>query len=46
MNGSLMEYRREKKEETGNPGITNQNATSLNSVITGMIEEVTKVEEK
>lgn len=34
------------EEETGNPVITNQNATSLNAVVTGMIEEVTKVEKK
>lgn len=40
------EARTRIEEETGNPVITNQNATSLNSVVTGMIEEVTKVEEK
>ena len=40
------EARMRIEEETGNPVITNQNATSLNSVVTGMIEEVTKVEEK
>ena len=34
------------EKETGNPVITNQNAASLNSVVTGMIEEVTKAEEK
>ncbi len=34
------------EKETGNPVITNQNATSLNSVVTGMIEEVAKAEEK
>lgn len=40
------EARTRIEEEIGNPVITNQNATSLNSVVTGMIEEVTKVEEK
>ncbi len=40
------EARTRIEEETGNSVITNQNATSLNSVVTGMIEEVTKVEEK
>lgn len=40
------EARTRIEEETGNPVITNQNATSLNSVVTGMIEEVTKVKEK
>ena len=40
------EARTRIEEETGNPVITNQNATSLNSVVTGVIEEVTKVEEK
>ena len=40
------EARTRIEEETGNPVITNQNAASLNSVVTGMIEEVTKAEEK
>lgn len=40
------EARTRMEEETGNPVITNQNATSLNAVVTGMIEEVTKVEKK
>lgn len=40
------EARMRIEKETGNPVITNQNATSLNSVVTGMIEEVTKAEEK
>ena len=40
------EARTRIEEETGNPVITNQNATSLNSVVTGMIEDVSKVEEK
>ena len=40
------EARMRIEKETGNPVITNQNAASLNSVVTGMIEEVTKVEEK
>ena len=38
------EARTRIEEETGNPVITNQNATNLNSVVTGMIEEVTKEE--
>lgn len=33
------------EKETGNPVITSQNAQSLNSVVTGMIESVIKVEE-
>lgn len=40
------EARMRIEKETGNPVITNQNAASLNSVVTGMIEEVTKAEEK
>ena len=40
------EARMRIEKETGNQVITNQNAASLNSVVTGMIEEVTKVEEK
>ena len=40
------ETRMRIEKETGNPVITNQNAASLNSVVTGMIEEVTKAEEK
>ena len=40
------EARMRIEKETGNPVITNQNAVSLNSVVTGMIEEVTKAEEK
>ena len=32
------------EKETGNPVITSQNAASLNSVVTGMIEGVTKTE--
>lgn len=40
------EARMRVEKETGNPVITNQNAASLNSVVTGMIEEVTKAEEK
>ena len=40
------EARMRVEKETGNPVITNQNAVSLNSVVTGMIEEVTKDEEK
>jgi len=40
------EARTRIEKETGNPVITNQNAASLNSVVTGMIEEVTKAEEK
>ena len=39
------EARMRIEKETGNPVITNQNAASLNSVVTGMIEEVTKAEE-
>ena len=34
------EARMRIEKETGNPVITNQNAASLNSVVTGMIEEV------
>ena len=40
------EARMRIEKETGNPVITNQNAASLNSVVTGLIEEVTKAEEK
>lgn len=40
------EARMRIEKETGSPVITNQNAASLNSVVTGMIEEVTKAEEK
>lgn len=40
------EARMRIEKETGNPVITNQNAASLNSVVTGMIKEVTKAEEK
>ena len=40
------EARMRIEKVTGNPVITNQNAASLNSVVTGMIEEVTKAEEK
>lgn len=40
------EARMRIEKETGNPVIINQNAASLNSVVTGMIEEVTKAEEK
>ena len=40
------EARMRIEKETGNPVITNQNAASLSSVVTGMIEEVTKAEEK
>lgn len=40
------EARMRIEKETGNPVITNQNVASLNSVVTGMIEEVTKAEEK
>lgn len=40
------EARMRIEKETGNPVITNQNAASLNPVVTGMIEEVTKAEEK
>ena len=40
------EARMRIEKETGNPVITDQNAASLNSVVTGMIEEVTKAEEK
>ena len=40
------EARMRIEKETGNPVITYQNAASLNSVVTGMIEEVTKAEEK
>lgn len=40
------EARMRIEKETGNPVITNKNATSLNSVVTGMIEEVAKAEEK
>ena len=40
------EARMRIEKETSNPVITNQNAASLNSVVTGMIEEVTKAEEK
>lgn len=40
------EARMRIEKETGNPVITNQNAARLNSVVTGMIEEVTKAEEK
>ena len=40
------EARMRIEKETGNPVITNQNAASLNSVVTGMIEEVAKAEEK
>lgn len=40
------EARMRIEKETGNPVITNRNAASLNSVVTGMIEEVTKAEEK
>ena len=40
------EARMRIEKETGNPENTNQNAASLNSVVTGMIEEVTKAEEK
>lgn len=40
------EARMRIEKETGNPVITNQKAASLNSVVTGMIEEVTKAEEK
>lgn len=40
------EARMRIEKETGNPVITNQNAACLNSVVTGMIEEVTKAEEK
>ena len=40
------EARMRIEKETGNLVITNQNAASLNSVVTGMIEEVTKAEEK
>lgn len=40
------EARMRIEKETGNPVITNQNAASLNSVVTGMIEGVTKAEEK
>ena len=40
------EARMRIEKETGNSVITNQNAASLNSVVTGMIEEVTKAEEK
>lgn len=40
------EARMRIEKETGKPVITNQNAASLNSVVTGMIEEVTKAEEK
>ena len=40
------EARMRIEKETGNPVITNQNAASLNSVVTGMIGEVTKAEEK
>lgn len=40
------EARMRIEKETGNQVITNQNAASLNSVVTGMIEEVTKAEEK
>lgn len=40
------EARMRIEKETGNPVITNQNAASLNSVVTGMIEEVTNAEEK
>lgn len=40
------EARMRIEKEMGNPVITNQNAASLNSVVTGMIEEVTKAEEK
>lgn len=40
------EARMRIEKETGNPVITNQNAASLNFVVTGMIEEVTKAEEK
>jgi predicted transcriptional regulator len=29
------------KKETGKPVITSQNAASLNSLVTGMIEEIT-----
>ena len=40
------EARMRIEKETGNPVITNQNAANLNSVVTGMIENVTKAEEK
>lgn len=40
------EARMRIEKETGNPVITNQNAASLNSVVTGMIGEVTNAEEK
>ena len=40
------EARMRIEKETGNPVITNQNAASLNSVVTGMIGEVTKADEK
>ena len=40
------EARMRIEKDTDNPVITNQNAASLNSVVTGMIEEVTKAEEK
>ena len=40
------EARMRIEKETGNSVITNQNAASLNSVVTGMIEEVAKTEEK
>ena len=39
------EARMKIEKETGNPIITSQNAASLNSVVTGMIEEVTKIED-
>ena len=44
--GQIAGEAREKIEkETGNPVITSQNANSLNSVVTGMIEGVIKAED-
>ena len=39
------EARQRIERETGNPVITSQNANSLNSAVTGMIEGVIKAEE-
>ena len=40
------EARQRIEKETGNPVITSQNADSLNSVVTGMIEGVIRSEEE
>lgn len=40
------EARERIEKETGNPVVTSQNATSLNSVVTGMIEAVIQEEDK